>query len=338
MKPLFLPRLIHDPFGDPGLYMEFLFEKRALLFDLGDLTPLSPRKILRITDIFVTHTHMDHFNGFDWMVRICLGRPIRLRLFGPPGFIERVEHKLFAYTWNLVANYENDFTLVVTEVHPETLKTATFRCRDGFHRGETEERSLTGGILLDEETFRVRTVVLDHKIPCLAFTVEEKVHINILKSRLKEMGLPVGPWLKELKGAVIRGVPDDTLFRAWWKEEGRIKEQWIPIGTLKAEILRTVAGQRITYVVDTVYHEENARKIVELAHGSDILFIEASFLQEDARRAAEKYHLTTHQSGTLGRMAGVKRLVPFHFSPKYKHQVERVLQEVQDAFSRDREV
>jgi hypothetical protein len=47
MRPLLHPCLLNGRKGDPALYIETLFEKHAVLFDLGDLSNLPPRKIQR---------------------------------------------------------------------------------------------------------------------------------------------------------------------------------------------------------------------------------------------------------------------------------------------------
>ena len=322
MKPLFHPRLVNDPFGDPGVYVDFLFEKRALLFDLGDLHALSSRQLLKVTHAFVSHAHMDHFSGFDSLLRVLVGRQKVVHLFGPPGFLDRVEHKLAAYTWNLVESYENELLFRVTEVSPDgSGSTADFSSARRFVRGPATRALLPGGVLVDEEAFRVRTAVLDHRIPCLGFALEEKFHVNVWKSGLESLGLPTGPWLRELKSAVARGDADDTLF------------QGIPLGELRAHALRIVRGQKIAYVTDVVYHAANAAAIVDLAQGADLLFIEATFAADEEERAAEKHHLTSRQAGLLARQAGAKRLIPFHFSPKHSEEGDRLLREALEAFA-----
>jgi ribonuclease Z len=334
MRPLFHPRLINDPFGDPGLYVEFMFERRALLFDLGDLHALAPRKILKVTHAFVSHTHMDHFVGFDQVVRICLGRDTRMRLFGPPGLIEQVAHRLAAYTWNLVRDYPEDFGISVTELHPGGRGVvAGFSCRTAFQREDLGTQTITDGVLVDDETVRVRGVLLDHKIRCLGFSLEEKAHVNVWKTKLLELGLPVGPWLKDLKQAVLRGDADDAPLRVWWRDGAEVRERALPLGWLKERVLQIVPGQKVAYVVDAVYHAENARAIVELAWHADVLFIEAAFLHQDAERAADRAHLTAHQAGLLAREAGVKAMVPMHFSPRYSGQGDRLRGEAEQAFT-----
>ncbi len=334
MTPQFHASLINDPFGDPGLYVDFLFQRRAILFDLGTIAQVSTRKLLRVSHVFVSHCHIDHFIGFDHLLRLSLGREKKLQLFGPPGFMAQVESRLASYTWNLVYSYETDFTVVATEVSPGgEARSAEFHCRRQFRREGETTFPVVDGLLLDEEDLRVRSTFLDHKVPCMAFALEEKAHVNVHKSRLEEMGLPTGPWLQELKKAVLRGEPDDLPFRVWWREGDAGHERFIPIGTLRHEALQVVAGQKIAYVTDAGCTAENASRIVALARGADYLFIEATFMDVDAERALERSHLTARQSGELASRAGAARVIPFHFSPRYQDQEEALRAEVARAFA-----
>ncbi|KPV39126.1 ribonuclease Z [Thiohalorhabdus denitrificans] len=335
MRPTFHPALVNGPLGDPALYVEFLDRRGALLFDLGEIPDLAPRKILRLTHVFVSHAHMDHFAGFDRLLRICLGRDVRLRLFGPPGFIDRVGHKLGGYTWNLVEGYANDLTLEVAEYAEDRPgHRARFRVRNGFRREELEPPRFPGGLLVDEDAFRVRAAELDHRIPCLAFALEEPEHLNVWRNRLEDRGLRPGPWLAELKAAVRREDPDATPIRVAWKDPGN-RPATLPLGELRAALLSRERGQKVGYVVDAVDSPGNAARIVELVRGADRLYIEAAFRGRETDRAAATYHLTAPQAGRLAARAGVGELVPFHFSPRHEHEVEALIREAEEAFAAD---
>ena len=334
MTPLFQPQPVNDPFGDPAVFIDFRFERRALLFDLGDLSALPARKLLRVSDVFVSHTHMDHFAGFDRLLRLSLGREQRLRLYGPPGFVDQVEHKLAAYSWNLVHNYPTDFTLEALALTREgVLERARFRCHERFRREPLEPVPVADGVLLDEEAFRVRVAMLDHDIVSLAFALEEKLHLNVWKNRLVELGLPTGPWLQELKRLVRRDAPDDTVIDIRWHDHDGAHARQLPLGRLKHEVLRMVPGQKIAYVVDALYHADNAQRIIDLVRDADTLFIETVFLECDAERAASRYHLTAAQAGRLARAAQVKTLAPLHFSPRYSDDPEALSREAAAAFA-----
>jgi len=326
--------LVNGPGGDPCVYLEMKYRRRGLLFDLGDLHALPPRNILKVEHICVSHTHMDHFIGFDHLVRICLGRDRHIVLYGPPGFLKQVESRLHAYTWNLVEQYVNDFVLIATEVDPKgRMTTRRFSCRCAFRaEGEDEIRTFDGP-LFEDRYFLLQGAFLDHKIPCLAFRVEEKRRINIRREALQELGLPTGPWLNGLKDCLVNDCPPDFPVRIWWKnEEGLSMERWAPLGTLVDRIVKITPGQKIAYVTDAVYSEDNAGIIVNLARDADILFIEGPFLDVEADQAAGKHHLTARQAGTLAREAGVKRMIPFHFSARYRGLEAQLIEEAETAF------
>ena len=85
-------------------------------------------------------------------------------------------------------------------------------------------------------------------------------------------------------------------------------------------------------MTDVAYTAANAAAIVELVRGADLLFIETAFTHQEERRASEKRHLTSRQAGLLAREAGVKRIVPFHFSPKHQEEEDLLVREALEAF------
>jgi ribonuclease Z len=335
MNPSFHPRLVNGPLGDPALYIEMKFAGRAILFDLGEIRSLSPRQLLKISHVFISHTHMDHFIGFDHLLRILLGRNKKVHFFGPPNFINHVENKLAAYSWNLIESYPYPLDLFVAEVHPNHIVTAQFKSSQAFKIEPDKETKSFDSIVHEEWSFLVRAAFLDHKIPCLAFALEEKAHLNIIKIELDRMGLNKGPWLQDLKEAVWKGEKDNFLLQVPSVKKGKSKVEPRPLGTLRNRILKTTPGQKIGYVADTVYNQQTREAILNLICGADQFFIETAFLEKDNRRAREKNHLTARQAGILAGEAGVKRMIPFHISPKYSNNYDQVLEEAFSAFEQN---
>lgn len=336
MNPSFSSYLVNDVFGDPGVYVDIRWSRRALLFDVGHIDGLGPTRLLRAGEIFVSHTHMDHFIGFDTVLRIALGRGKTLRLFGPPGLIENVQGKLLGYTWNLVDGYP--LTIEVQEFHTEAVRHACFHASDAFRLSEQPVQPLRsahrtdGFTVLEDSMFTVRAVALNHRIPSFAYSLEEQFHINVNKQKLHEAGLRVGAWLKDVKEHIWAGRPDDFRFTVALYDEHRREEREFVLGEVKERFLTITRGQKIAYVVDARYDSENEAKIVALAQGADLFYCESPYLDVDAEKARDRYHLTARQAGLMARKAHVRELVVFHFSPRYTGQGETLEREAMEAF------
>jgi len=335
MRPIFDAMLVNRPLGDPGVLIDLKFERRAILFDIGDVSSLPTRKLLRVSDVFVSHTHMDHFAGFDHLLRVCLGRDTGVSLYGPARFISQLEHKLAAYTWNLVENYATDFVITVHELDASShvMQRAQFRSRARFEREALADQYAPDGIILDCATFRVRAIPLEHHgIPSLAFAFEEHTHINVWKNRLDELGLPTGPWLTRLKEQVRAGAPDDTAITVHWRTRDGGRDKEITLGELKAQVLEFLPGQKVCYVTDVADNPRNRDALVRFLRCADLLFIEAVFLEEDREHADRKAHLTARAAGEIARAAAVTNAVPFHFSSRYLGREGELREEFETAW------
>lgn len=326
MRTAFHPFLPNGPGGDPAVWIDVLDEGHSLLLDMGDLARISTRKLLRVERAFVTHTHMDHFVGFDQLLRLILGRERPLVVSGPTGFLGHVQGKIDGYVWNLIEEYP--LQLVVEEIDGATLRSVAYRGKNRMRPEPLPDRPFTG-TLHAHRAYTVHAATLDHGIPVLGLALRETEHLAVNKDRLERLGLEPGPWLSDLKNGVRRCQPDDEPVVAR-TAAGEVRT--FRRGELAAEILLRTPGQKIAYLTDLRFTPDNVAKAVELARSVDLLICEAAFLHRDEALARDRCHLTARQAGELARLAGAARLAPFHFSPRYQDLEQELIDEAAAAF------
>ena len=130
------PRLGGGKLGDPSLYIDVVDRKRGILFDCG-LNNFSHASLRKVTDLFISHTHIDHFIGFDTLLRLNLAEAKTLHIYGPPGIHRNVSGKLQGYTWNICQNLQ--LTIIVHEILPENIVSTELKSYRGFEATHTEE-------------------------------------------------------------------------------------------------------------------------------------------------------------------------------------------------------
>ena len=297
--------------GDPSLYIEPLNLAHSFLIDCGN-HHLGHARLLRARFLFLSHTHLDHFIGFDSWMRVHLGSTNTLHIIGPPGMANHVHHKIHGYVWNLAETVYLNYR--VTELEP--LRSFELHPSTTYQLQEVEP----GWPSIDpKEEWSFRFAPLQHlSIQSYGYRLFMRDQWRVDDEALEKSGLPRGAWLKEIKA----------------KEEGSVlvADKSYEIATLRKQLLYFAPGYSITYISDAVFHEENVRKMVDLAADSDHFFCESSFLNEDQDRAAKTHHLTTIQAATIARQARVKKLHLFHFSRRYAGLEHLFLKEARSIF------
>jgi ribonuclease Z len=302
-------RLLNGQTGDPALLVQLRWQGRALLIDLGRIDRTPAPVLFPIEAVFVSHAHMDHFMGFDQLLRLFLARDTALRLFGPVGIADCVQGKLAGYTWNLTDEYR--FTIDVTEIADDVLTHTRFAASERFARVAHGTSPRKGPAVLEDAFFRVEAAALDHKIVSMAYAVIERTHLNVRQGSLEAADLRPGPWLNVLKSAIRNHAPDATPIEVAPGDRR-------PLAELRDALLDVTPGQKVAYAVDTLFSPANAERIIRLARDADLFYCESPFLDEDIDQATRRYHLTARQAGALARAARARRLNVFHFSPRYE--------------------
>jgi len=151
----------------------------------------------------------------------------------------------------------------------------------------------SGPLKAPEAPFAIETVRLAHPVEAFGYRLTEPDGRRMLRDRLDALGVR-GPLVGRLQ------------------REGSIRHDGHTI-TLD-EVSEPRYGQSVAFVMDTRLCDG----VRQLASGVDLLVIEATFLDADARLAEEYGHLTAGQAARVAAEAGVRSLVLTHFSQRYR--------------------
>jgi ribonuclease BN (tRNA processing enzyme) len=309
--------LVNGVFGDPLLHLRLRYQRRSLLFDLGEGSRLPARIAHQVSDVFITHAHMDHICGFLWLLRSRIGQSEVCRLYGPPGLAANIAGLISGIHWDRIGERGPRFE--VTELHDDRLHRYRLQVgRPGYV--ESEDAMVLDGVLMSDPAFRVRAVTLDHGTPVLAYAYEPARQFKVRKERLLERKLEPGPWLNELKQRLLADQREAVIALPAGRKE--------TVKRLAADLILESQAERLVYATDFADIPDNRTRLLGLAQNAHSLFCEATFLMRDREQAVRTGHLTTRACGEIAARAGVRYLIPFHFSRRYEQMSRQIYQEI----------
>lgn len=150
-------------------------------------------------------------------------------------------------------------------------------------------------MLFENNRVEVTSIPLVHRVPCHGFLFAEKPYkANMLKDKIEAYQIPYQAI------SAIKDGADYTL------EDGTV----IP----NDELTQAPATPRkFAYCSDTMYSEA----ILPIIKGVDILYHEATFMQDLLPKAQNTMHSTAQQAASIAKQAKVKQLILGHFSSRY---------------------
>lgn len=174
-----------------------------------------------------------------------------------------------------------------------------------FHPVDTKKSA----VVYEDRSLTVTTVPLNHRIPCCGYIFREKPTLpHIRRDMIDFYNIP------EYERNNIKNGAD------WVAADGEV----IP----NARLTEPAGKPRAyAYCSDTKFMPELHR----LLSGVDVLYHEATYCNDDAKRAALFHHSTAGQAATVALNAGVKRLLLGHYSARYNDEKE-LLDEAREVF------
>lgn len=240
-------------------------ESESILLDCGEGTQRQLRiagvKPGRIRKILITHWHGDHVFGLPGLLQTmsATGYEGTLRIFGPPGTVER-----FELLKQAGLGEKNLMDLEVSDV--------------------TEQRFYEG------EDYYLEALPLEHTTPCIGYSFIEKERVKINMDAAKKLGIPEGPLLRKLQSGMEASWNGHTVKpdQVTYKKKGR-KVSFVFDTALCDNCIRIAEGADVL-VSEATYAADKEDK------ASDYLHLTARQAAMIANKAGAKRLVLTHFS------------------------------------------
>jgi ribonuclease Z len=315
-------RLVNGSTGDPALFIDYPGKDNALLFDAGENAALDPKRLGDLEAIFLTHHHIDHFVGFDRILRANLDQDKTLHVFGPEDTLRRV--------YDRIKSYEIPFfpfmklVVAVHELLPGRQRSGLLECVRHFPEPEVTETAWAGPVVYENADLTVEAAPVDHTVPCWAFALVEKAGYHADPVKLAASGLRPGPWVGQALACLRAGDSRDTLLEI---HGGRFT-----LGALEERCFALSEGSRVAYVTDTAWSEAVRPGLLRLAHRAQRLYCDSYYALAQAQQAAQHRHMTATNAAEFARQAEVERLILMHFATRYAGQYAALVDEAKAIF------
>ncbi|MHA4895038.1 ribonuclease Z [Pedobacter sp. PWIIR3] len=151
-------------------------------------------------------------------------------------------------------------------------------------------------VIYENADVTVETVILNHRIPCTGFKFSQKPRMRkLIVEKLEEdqVGIEYYPLLK--RGADLDLPGGKTIFNKDYTTDPAQPKVY-------------------AYCSDTLVDERYFNSI----RNCDLLYHEATFLQEMLERANQTHHTTALQAAQVAQVTKAKKLLIGHFSSRYK--------------------
>ena len=151
-------------------------------------------------------------------------------------------------------------------------------------------------LVLDNQDVQVETIPLDHRVPTTGFLFRQKKRLRkIIKEKVEHLQIPV-----EYFSAIKKG-------KDYISNSGEV--------VLNVDItIDPEAPKMYAYCSDTMYNPNYFKQI----DGADLLYHEATFLNNMLERANDTHHTTALQAAEIAVITHAKKLLIGHFSARYK--------------------